>query len=201
MQFQSKGAADADRFVGVICKPFKTEYEHEYGGGRLKKDPRTEEDGKWFVPSIEDVQNVRKSIFYKRKNNRISGVGLNETKSNMSSSRQGFRRTSSSYIPIQNSNVYTKTPNQNSSIMLKKAHFKKTLDVFPYSKYSFEESLPLNENLVLSSCNTMKAQPYIGREGGGKKSIRIFSGFMGERPTASKNILNSNRMAGKGTGV
>ena len=204
LKFKSKGAVDADRFIGVVCKPFKTEYEHEYAGGRYNKDPRLEGEGQWIVPNTQEVQNIRKTILYRRRDNRISGVGLNDSRSNMASSQQNFRKTSANYVPIQNSFIVKpNTESKNSNIMVKKAHFKNDLQVFPYQKYGFEESLPINENLIMTSCNEMKAEPYIGKVGAGKKSIRIFSGYMGDRPRntkAQKNPFSVNH-AGKGANV
>lgn len=66
-----------NRVIGVISKPFKTEYNHEYGGGRLDSDPRREGHERWYVPNVEPGKNrdigLKGSIFYKRKNNKITG--------------------------------------------------------------------------------------------------------------------------------
>jgi hypothetical protein len=66
----------------VISKPFKSEYDHEYGGGRLSADPRKSSTGRWYVPQLEGglgqkggvmESGVAGSVFYKRKFGKISG--------------------------------------------------------------------------------------------------------------------------------
>lgn len=68
----------ADCIVAVTSKPFKTEYEHEYGGGRLKTDPRRESDERWYLPHQDKCdpkmpESIQRSINFRRKNNRIAG--------------------------------------------------------------------------------------------------------------------------------
>ena len=46
----------ADMIMKVHSKPFKSEYDHEYAGGRLGNDPREPESNKrWYVPNYETV--------------------------------------------------------------------------------------------------------------------------------------------------
>jgi hypothetical protein len=51
LKLRAAGPNRPERFIGVISKPFKTEYDHEYGGGRLNTDPRTSSTGRWYVPA------------------------------------------------------------------------------------------------------------------------------------------------------
>ena len=54
LKMRGNGPSRPERFIGVISKPFKTEYDHEYGGGRLNTDPRTSSTGRWYVPATAD---------------------------------------------------------------------------------------------------------------------------------------------------
>jgi len=56
----------------------------------------------------------------------------------------------------------------------------------PYCESGEEKSVPHYVKLQGSACEQLKSSPWIGKDGGGKKSIRMFSGMMGERPAKQK---------------
>ena len=81
--------SSADLIVKVHNKPFKSEYENEYGGGRLDNDPRQpESQKKWYVPNYEVIQS-------RGENSAISAISLMR-KNNISFtnqiSKKNFRR-------------------------------------------------------------------------------------------------------------
>lgn len=44
----------SDVTIAVHSKPHKSEYDYEYGGGRLLTDPRPPEDNAWIVPNTKN---------------------------------------------------------------------------------------------------------------------------------------------------
>ena len=65
----------------VVSKPFKTEYENEYGGGRLAKDPRNRESQKrWYIPKYNTVSSrvvdhsQTSGMTFVRKRGKITGA-------------------------------------------------------------------------------------------------------------------------------
>lgn len=81
--------SSADLIVKVHNKPFKSEYDNEYGGGRLDNDPRQpESQKKWYVPNYEVIQS-------RGENSAISAISLMR-KNNISFtnqiSKKNFRR-------------------------------------------------------------------------------------------------------------
>jgi hypothetical protein len=74
-------SSSADLIFKVVSKPFKTEYENEYGGGRLEKDPRQRESQKrWYIPKYDFVgsrcgdNSQTSGMSFVRKEGKITGT-------------------------------------------------------------------------------------------------------------------------------
>jgi hypothetical protein len=74
-------SGSVDLIFKVVSKPFKTEYENEFGGGRLEKDPRQRESQKrWYIPKYNcvgsrcDDNSQTSGMSFVRKQGKITGT-------------------------------------------------------------------------------------------------------------------------------
>ena len=176
----------------MVSKPFKTEYAHEYGGGRHDKDPRKEGDDRWYVPNTEGGNpeyGLKGSIFYKRKNNKITGFndGYNcpvgdKYKSLLTKSVNNLKR----YNPVQRS-IKTFRAGKGSTEVFNTARDQHNVyQTIPFARNPENDDLPHDLKIASASCAEFKRENWVGRGGGGDKHIKIFSGGLNERTVKPK---------------
>lgn len=190
-------AAAIKNIIGVVSKPFKTEYNHEFGGGRLNSDPRRELYDRWYVPELESKKlghGINNSIFYKGKKNKHTGLSIDKENKHITDvyKKQLTKSISSNnkYFPIQSATKFHKTYDNYNQLIpnMNKEEIKPVL----YNTSKNEEIIPYEMKMHLSACDTFKNDPTIGHIGGGQKCIRVFSGMMGKRSVAPKTAFKGN---------
>ena len=191
-----RGKSHFDRIISVIDKPMKTEYDHEYGGGRQNSDPRRQIDEKWYVPDLEQNKigsGVNRGIFYKRKGNKMSGFNIDKQNKHINKvySKMLTRSINGNkkYCPVENSSQVYKTYDESDNVVGNNNWSTKKLKVLPHTYSKNEELLPHDLNVHMSACDTFKQDSTIGQAGGGTKCIKVFSGAIGQRPVAPKTAF------------
>ena len=167
----------SDLIVAVTSKPFKTEYEHEYGGGRLSTDPRVDpkraSDSRWYVPDMRSVADgkICKSIMFKRANNKISGSyapGYDMYSSQACMNKDGTRDNyQDSRMDIGGSDIVTYPKKFDDN--------KGSVTLIPYG-HNWTGQRTQHGQLGCANSDDLKRQNEIGATGGGEKRIRIING-------------------------
>lgn len=191
-----RGKSHFDRIISVIDKPMKTEYDHEYGGGRQNSDPRRQIDERWYVPDMEQNRSGtggNRGIFYKKRGNKMSGFNIDKQNKHINKvySKMLTRSINGNkkYCPVQNSAKIYKTYDDSDMIVVNNDWSTKKLKVLPHDYQKNEEGLHHDLKVHMSACDTFKQDSTIGQVGGGTKCIKVFSGAMGQRPVAPKTAF------------
>lgn len=186
--------ASRDHVFAVVSKPFKTEYDHEYGGGRLDKDPRKGHQEKWFVPDKTIVKTTQSygrlmpstgsknwrmgSCYFQRKNGKITGKNnqYQNTNSRNNLSRHDFSNNNNMYATEEDcgENQFTGFTQQTGDTK----RFMGGSDCYtiPYGVQREMQNIDHKTRLYSASSDFLKRENIVGVPDGGHKSIMIFNG-------------------------